>query len=72
MKDPNVIFKDYEEQSGDWPKVGCVGIAGAVVDNAVQKHANMDHWPPTDGSAIAKGFKLDEFTLINDFNAAGQ
>ena len=49
-----------------------MGIAGAVVDNAVQVHANMSHWPATDGAAIAAGFKLDEFSLINDFSAAGQ
>ena len=49
-----------------------MGIAGAVVDNAVKVHANMDHWPSTDGKEIAAGFKLEEFNLINDFSAAGQ
>ena len=49
-----------------------MGIAGAVVENVVEVHANMKHWPATDGNAIAAGFKLNEFSLINDFSAAGQ
>ena len=49
-----------------------MGIAGAVVDNVVKVHANMSHWPATNGEEIAAGFKLDEFSLINDFSAAGQ
>ena len=49
-----------------------MGIAGEVKDNVVATHANMSHWPPTDGKAIAKSYKLGDFSLINDFNAAGQ
>ena len=52
--------------------MGCVGIAGEVKDNVVQTHANMSHWPATDGKAIAKAYKMEDFSLINDFNAAGQ
>ena len=49
-----------------------MGIAGEVKDNVVKIHANMSHWPATDGNKIASVFKLDAFSLINDFNAAGQ
>ena len=65
-------MQEFSEGSENWPKVGCVGIAGEVKDNVVQTHANMSHWPATDGKAIAKAYKMEDFSLINDFNAAGQ
>ena len=66
------MAQEYSEGSENWPNVGCVGIAGEVKDNVVKIHANMSHWPATDGNKIASAFKLDAFSLINDFNAAGQ
>lgn len=54
----------------NYPKVGVIGIAGAVINNTVEA-VNLAHWPKTDGDAIAKELKMQTFTLINDFVAAG-
>lgn len=45
-------------------------MAGPVCNNTV--HAvNIKHWPTSDGYAIAANSKMDSFTFINDFTAAG-
>lgn len=53
------------------PRVGVVGIAGPVLDNAVQVSANLRHWGKSDGYLIQEMFNLDSFLFINDFTAAG-
>lgn len=52
------------------PRIGVVGIAGAVTKNTVQT-VNISHWGITDGNAIATALGFDAFTFINDFTAAG-
>jgi len=32
---------------------------------------NIKHWPPVDGNALSQTFDIPNFTLINDFAAAG-
>lgn len=50
--------------------MGCIGIAGAVENNTVLT-TNVEHWPVTDGNAIAEELNMKSFTLINDFAANG-
>jgi len=47
-----------------------IGLAGPV-DNNVCKMTNIKHWPPVDGNALSQTFDIPNFTLINDFAAAG-
>ena len=54
----------------DWPTVGVVGIAGEVNNNTVIT-TNVEHWPVSDGNAIAEDLGLKSFTFINDFAANG-
>ena len=53
----------------NYPTVGVVGIAGAVIDNKVQP-VNCP-WPPSDGYQIAEVCGMKSFIFINDFLAAG-
>ena len=52
------------------PRIGVVGIAGAVTYNTVLT-VNIPHWPVSDGCAIAEICGFDSFVFINDFIAAG-
>lgn len=64
------IKKFLEDVSADhFPKVGVIGIAGAVQNNCVSA-VNIGHWAMMDGNQIAKDFNLDSFLFINDFEAA--
>lgn len=54
----------------NYPRLGVVGMAGPVCNNTVSA-VNISHWPTSDGNAIAASLKLDSFTFINDFTAAG-
>ena len=54
-----------------YPRVGVVGMAGAVKDNKIPVTVNIPHWPVSDGDDIASKFKLDSFIFMNDFTAAG-
>lgn len=45
-------------------------MAGPVCNNTVSA-VNINHWPTSDGYAIAAQSKLDSFVFINDFTAAG-
>eukprot|EP00977_Amphora_coffeiformis_P014093 scaffold3849_cov179-Amphora_coffeaeformis.AAC.31 len=54
----------------NYPKIGVVGIAGAVNQNKVRP-VNIPHWPVSDGDVIADFCNLDSFIFINDFLAAG-
>lgn len=55
----------------NYPKLGVIGIAGPVNQNMVKEIANIQHWSPTDGTALGEIFKIEKFTLLNDFTAAG-
>jgi glucokinase len=46
-------------------------MAGPVKDNKIPITVNIPHWGVSDGAEVAKKFKLDSFTFINDFTAAG-
>ena len=61
-------LKDVPAQNA--PKFGVVGIAGPVNQNTVIT-VNNPHWPVSDGYAIGEICKMDNFTFINDFTAAG-
>jgi glucokinase len=63
------FLKEFEG-TDDWPTVGVVGIAGEVNNNCVLT-TNVQHWPISDGNAIAEKNKMKSFTFINDFSAAG-
>jgi glucokinase len=53
------------------PKIGVIGIAGAVENNTV-KVTNIPHWPTLDANSIKNNLKhFDTFDFINDFAAAG-
>lgn len=52
------------------PSVGVVGIAGEVNNNTVRT-TNCPHWPVSDGVQVSAEFKMQSFTFINDFAAAG-
>lgn len=53
-----------------WPKVGAIGIAGAIEDNTVTV-TNIPHWPKCDGYALARTLGIETLVFINDFEAAG-
>lgn len=57
-------------ESEDFPVVGVVGIAGPVTNNTVDT-TNIPHWPISDGKKIATELKMQSFTFLNDFVAAG-
>lgn len=52
------------------PRIGVVGIAGAVNNNTVNT-VNIPHWPTSDGIAVQEICKFDKFVFLNDFTAAG-
>lgn len=54
----------------NYPRIGVVGMAGPVCNNTVNA-VNINHWPTSDGHSIAVKSKMDSFTFINDFTAAG-
>jgi glucokinase len=64
----NIYLKDISPSN--YPKLGVVGMAGPVCNNTVSA-VNINHWPTSDGNAIAEELKLDSFVFINDFTAAG-
>jgi glucokinase len=45
------FLKEFEN-SGTWPTVAVVGIAGPVDNNTVEV-TNCTHWPPVDGEALS-------------------
>lgn len=63
------FLDEYKGDEAHWPKVGVIGIAGAVHNNCV-KVTNVPHWPMLDGKSIQQICNIDKFLFINDFAAA--